>query len=98
MNYESESLRGPRRRLTIERLKRCPLCGALNAGDNEECFVCTWQGAFDRDEESVEEALDFLLLRCPELAEEFVASVPKPGPFTRLKLWIVDFVARRLER
>ena len=57
-----------RRRLAAANLKRCPLCGAVNAHQNEDCFACGWHGKFDRDPEIVEEGLNQLIDRCPELA------------------------------
>lgn len=57
------------RRFAAENLKRCPLCGAVNARQNDECFLCAWSGQFEYDIEAVEEGLEELLERCPELAE-----------------------------
>ena len=57
------------RRLAAESLKRCPLCGAVNARSNGECFVCRWAGHFDHNPAHVEEGLSELLTRCPELAD-----------------------------
>jgi hypothetical protein len=54
---------------------RCPLCGAINSTDNDECFVCTWHGAFEHDTELVEEGLAELLEHCPEL-EEVILDTP----------------------
>lgn len=63
-------------RRAAEALKLCPLCGAVNAMSNEECFVCSWHCAFDHDPEHVEEGLDELLFQCPELAEAMM-DVPR---------------------
>lgn len=56
-------------KLASENLKRCPLCGGINALSNFECFVCTWSGTFDHEPSSVQEGLEDLMSRCPELAE-----------------------------
>lgn len=61
-----------RRKFAAENLKRCPLCGAVNAKQNAECFLCAWHGEFEYELESVEEGLEELLERCPELAELLV--------------------------
>lgn len=58
-----------KRRLAVESLMRCPLCGAVNASSNDECFVCTWAGAFEHEPEMIEEGLADLLDRCPELED-----------------------------
>lgn len=58
-----------KRRLAVESLKRCPLCGAINAASNEECFVCTWSGSFEHEAEDIHEGLSQLLDACPELEE-----------------------------
>ena len=39
-------------------LKLCDLCGALNLTTNDECFVCSWHGKFDRRPEVVRIAMD----------------------------------------
>lgn len=57
------------RRVLVDHLKRCPVCGALNTYECAECFVCTWYGTFDHDPDSVEASLDELILRCPELVD-----------------------------
>jgi len=41
----------------------------VNANKNEECFACGWYGRFDCDAETVEEGLNLLIDRCPELAD-----------------------------
>lgn len=63
------ALREGRRRLASENLKRCPLCGAVNAKQSAECFVCAWQGEFETHPLAIEEGLDLLIERCPELSE-----------------------------
>ncbi len=54
---------------TVDSLKRCPLCGAINSVSNRECFKCSWYGNFDTDPEIVEAGLGELLTLCPELAD-----------------------------
>ncbi|HRK20655.1 MAG TPA: hypothetical protein PLX06_02540 [Fimbriimonadaceae bacterium] len=61
------------RRLPLD-LKRCPLCGTINAADNGECVMCGWFGSFERDPESIEEGLYEMMVRCPDLAEALLES------------------------
>jgi hypothetical protein len=61
--------RDGRRRLAADNLKRCPVCGAVNAKQNDECFVCSWHGEFETHPEAVAEGLELLIVRCPELAD-----------------------------
>src|SRR5438309_6986097 len=56
-------------RLAVDNLKRCPVCGTVNAKLNPECFVCRWHGEFDCDPISVEDGLIEVLEQCPELIE-----------------------------
>src|SRR5687768_6741943 len=70
------------RRLPVENLKCCPLCGVLNAVHNAECFVCRWHGGFDHDPDRIEDCLLELLERCPELADAMSEPVP-----VKLTLW-----------
>lgn len=63
------------RNVAVGHLKRCPLCGALNSKRNAECFVCRWHGGFDHDPDSIDEGLNDLLERCPELA----SAMSEPG-------------------
>lgn len=84
-------------RLPVENLKRCPLCGVLNAAQNAECFVCRWHGLFDRDPSHIEACLFDLLERCPELADAMAeATIPPPRPslLGSLKAWFVRLVSR----
>jgi hypothetical protein len=83
------------RRLAAESLKRCPLCGAVNALTNGECFVCRWAGSFDHDPEHVEEGLSELLIRCPELAD---AMMEKPTTGQRIRNWAYRFFRRFARR
>ena len=75
------------RRFAAENLKRCPLCGAVNAKQNAECFLCTWSGRFEYQIEAVEEGLEELLQRCPELVELLIEP---PTPVGRIKERIVS--------
>lgn len=63
------------RSIAVGHLKRCPLCGALNSKRNAECFVCRWHGDFDHDPASIDQGLNDLLERCPELA----SAMSEPG-------------------
>jgi hypothetical protein len=84
------------RKLAALSLKRCPLCGAINAMANDECFVCRWGGQFDRDAVAVDEGLGELLKKCPELVDAMLSEPPKPrGFWSRLQLGVRE-VARRL--
>jgi hypothetical protein len=65
------------RRLAAENLKVCPLCGAVNAHLNSECFVCRWHGDFSQDPDDVEDGVLDLLCQCPELIDAMVAE-PEP--------------------
>lgn len=71
-----------RRRIAQSNLKRCPLCSALNARANADCFVCGWHGKFDHDSYRIEESLIKLIYQCPEYDEP--APKPKPGMWLRL--------------
>ena len=67
------------KKLAVENLKSCPLCNAVNALQNHECFVCRWHGDFIHDSEVVEEGLMELLDRCPELVDVMLET-PLPPP------------------
>ncbi|MCA1946550.1 MAG: hypothetical protein LDL56_02865 [Armatimonadetes bacterium] len=91
-SIRQDTQRAPLRSLAAEHLKRCPLCGALNAVRNEECFVCRWHGAFDHDAERIEHSLSELVDRCPELASAMArprvsAKAAKPSLWSRLGRW-----------
>jgi len=79
------------RRLAAESLKRCPLCGAINAKANGECFVCRWYGGFDHDPAQVEAGLSELLTRCPELAD---AMADTPVRVNRIRGWFRRFLLK----
>lgn len=55
-------------RLLLDSLKRCPLCEAVNAEASAACFVCGWSGTFERDAEGLQDSLDEIVARCPEIA------------------------------
>lgn len=55
--------------IALDNLKLCPLCGAVNAMANSECFVCTWHGRFEHDAEAIELGLADILGQCPEILE-----------------------------
>lgn len=80
------------KKVAIGHLKRCPLCGALNTKRNRECFVCRWRGEFQYDEAAINQGLEDLLDRCPELQAamqrgdaDFAAS---ESIFKRLAHWL----------
>jgi len=77
------------RRRAAEALKRCPLCDAINAMSNEECFVCTWHGEFNHDPDNVEAGLGELLDRCPELADAMMTPVADSQENARMGRWSV---------
>jgi hypothetical protein len=74
------------RKVAAESLKKCPLCGAINAVTNSECFACTWHGEFDHDPAHVEAGLGELLIRCPELAEAMIEMPPQKSSFVN-RIW-----------
>lgn len=65
------------RRISLDQLKRCPVCGTVNAAPVFECVTCRWHGDFIQDHEQVEEGLNELLDRCPDLAEVVLTIPPK---------------------
>lgn len=79
------------RRFAAENLKRCPLCGAVNARQNKECFLCSWSGKFEYELEAVEEGLEELLERCPELADLLLEP---PTFLTRVRESLAGFWRR----
>ncbi len=96
---ESRTLRmEAQRRLAADSLKCCPLCGAVNAMSNEECFVCRWHGEFDHSPDRVEAGLDELLAQCPELVDAMMDR-PKPRPtfVVRAREWVGRLFRRRVD-
>lgn len=86
------------KRLPIENLKRCPLCGVLNAIHNAECFVCRWHGEFDHDPERIGDCLLDLLERCPELADAMTEPAKPPiSWWTRAMEWCRSLFVRRVD-
>jgi hypothetical protein len=75
-------MENPAPRSVIENLMRCPLCGAINAAINSECFCCSWQGEFDHEPERIKEGLADLLVSCPELND--VIDGPRPRRYGAL--------------
>jgi hypothetical protein len=80
-----------------ENLKRCPLCGAVNAATNGECFVCRWHGEFEREPAIIEQGINELIAHSPELDEALNQCdwVPQPQAarlraFLRKIFWPVD--------
>jgi hypothetical protein len=69
--------------LAVETLKQCPLCDAVNAVTNDECFQCSWHGDFIFDPVKVEAGLSELLSLCPELADAMVRAPLPGGPVSR---------------
>lgn len=86
------------RRLPVENLKCCPLCGVLNAVHNAECFVCRWHGSFDHDPVRIEDCLMELLERCPELADAMSEPVPVKMTFwQKARNWFSGLFRRRVD-
>ena len=76
------------RRVLVDHLKRCPVCGALNTYECKECFVCTWHGCFDHDSDSVEASLDEMIMRCPELVDAMMIEASMEESSSRpIKSW-----------
>ena len=86
-------------RLAIDSLKCCPLCGAVNAAQNGECFVCRWHGRFDHDPERIEHGLVDLLDRCPELIDMMLeAPIPRVSRWDRVRRFFGRLFKRRPTR
>lgn len=83
----------PPQRLAVESFKVCPLCGALNALEQRECFVCRWSGEFVHDVGRVERALENLVFECPKL----VAALEKPSRVQRWWRKVTRFMRRRVD-
>jgi len=90
LSEEAKRLRlDAQRKRAASSLKCCPLCGAVNALTNHECFVCRWSGLFDHDATVIESALSELVIKCPELVESIVLSTPrKRTVLIRLIKWM----------
>ncbi len=83
------------KKLAQTHLKCCPLCNALNSVSNDECFVCTWRGAFSQDPKQIEEGLKHLLRKCPEFRER-TPKLPSYSPQGPIRTW--RFLLRRVLR
>ena|SRR5690349_7551304 len=73
-NHDFEQQNGymdsnPTRLWMADNLKRCPLCGAVNAATNGECFVCRWHGEFEHEPASIEQGINELIAHSPELEQ-----------------------------
>lgn len=79
---------GSGRKFATENLKRCPVCGSVNARQNYECVTCRWHGRFDTDPRAIEEGLDELLDRCPELSDSLLDRSHK----TRKRIGLVGIL------
>jgi hypothetical protein len=77
-----------------EHLKVCPLCGAVNQVKSSKCFVCSWHGEFETNSTTVEQSLDELILKCPQLLE---ALLPEPKP-KKLLLKAIEWFHTRIAR
>jgi hypothetical protein len=84
------------RRLPLE-LKRCPLCGTINAVSNGECVTCSWAGSFEQDPEIIEEGLYEMMVRCPELAEALLDVPDTKKPRFSLLGWVKGLFRRKVD-
>jgi len=77
------------RKLAVENLMKCPLCGTVNSRLNMECFVCRWHGDFDHDPFSIQEGLIDLIEHCPELVDSIIC-VPnrRDSILVRAREWL----------
>ncbi len=75
-------------------LKICELCGWLNLGSNDECFVCGWHGSFERDPEVVHAAVELAVRRYGRLEIQHLTdprTYRQPAPpkaSSRLRQWL----------
>ncbi|MBS1716175.1 MAG: hypothetical protein JSS72_00405 [Armatimonadetes bacterium] len=83
-----------KRAVSLEHLKRCPLCRAVNAASNPNCFVCGWKGEFEHEAGKVHEGLMEILESCPELLDVFDHEERRIGLFERF----ANFVRARFRR
>lgn len=94
---EMDRLTPTTRAILAERLKRCPLCEALNSVETEACFVCAWSGKFESDEVAISDSLDLLMARCPELVDAMLVEAEgRPGVWSRLRRSLARSAARLL--
>jgi len=83
------------RKLAVENLMRCPLCGTVNSRLNMECFVCRWHGDFDHSADSVHEGLLDLIEHCPELVDS-ITLIPRKRESILAKA--IDWFGRRARK
>lgn len=77
----------PRLRALRRKLKRCPLCGSLNVKTACECYQCGWYGRFELSPEVIQDGLDRLSDRSPQLVELLEsAATPRRRPNRLLAL------------
>ena len=98
---ELDRLTPTTRAILAERLKRCPLCEALNSVETDACFVCAWSGRFESDETALADSLDRLMARCPELVDAMLVEADTLEPsrdavWTRLRRSLARSAARLL--
>ncbi len=90
-------------RAEIEQFMVCPLCGALNVCENEECFVCRWSGEFDLTPTLVHLRIRELIEACPELQdllmerEIMIRREVRPGFVGRLQRFFAQIFRRKLD-
>lgn len=70
-------------------LKICDLCGALNLADNEACFVCGWEGHFEKRPEVVRMAMELLERQYGRIELRLITDVHqyRGGRASRFSLW-----------
>ncbi len=90
-------------RAEIEQFMVCPLCGALNVCENDECFVCRWSGEFDLSPTLVHLRIREIIEACPELQDlllerEIMIRRESPlGAVDRFKQFVARLFRRRLD-
>jgi hypothetical protein len=90
-------------RAEIEQFMVCPLCGALNVCENDECFVCRWSGEFDLSPTLVHLRIREIIEACPELQDlllerEIMIRRESPlGAVARFKQLVARLFRRRLD-
>lgn len=81
---------------SIQKLKSCPLCGALNVRQNSECFCCGWSGEFDSDERLLQLRVAELALVRPELRSLWQLK-PSGSWWANRKNWLKGLFRRRVD-
>ncbi len=74
-------------------LKVCDLCSSLNLECNEECFICGWNGHFERSYDVVHTAVMVAVQRYGQLELENLTDLRNyrrvtPSFGTRLRGWL----------